>query len=464
MKRSLTILFFVSGLESAAFAQAPPLRLTLDAAVARGLEASFRLEELTARQDAARAVEGQREAAERPQLAATASYTRTNHVEEFSVPNASGGVRVIYPDVPDNVRSRIDLQWPIYTGGRLRALTRAAGAEADAAGQDREAARADLKLEITRAFWAVTTARASLDVVRQALERTSAHLNDVRNQLSVGLVPPSDVLSIEAQEARQKMLLIEAGNLAETSLAEFKRLVGVEQDAAIEMIADPADPNPQADLKVGTTQAMTTQAMTGSSASGPAAALPFKAAVDQAREGRPERKSLLLRIDAAEERVAAAAAGGLPTLAAIAGYDLARPNPRIFPIQEKWKPSWDVGISLRWTIFDGGRVQADAAEAAAAQRAIEARVREFDSAIAVEVRQRLGDLESARASIEAAEAGVRAAAEARRVIAERFGAGVATNTDVLSAQTVLLQAELDLTRARANAELADARLNRALGR
>ena len=78
------------------------------------------------------------------------------------MPNASGGVRVIYPDIPDNVRSRIDLQWPIYTGGRLKALTRAAGAEAEAAGQDREAARADLKLEITRAFWAVLTARASV--------------------------------------------------------------------------------------------------------------------------------------------------------------------------------------------------------------------------------------------------------------------------------------------------------------
>ena len=49
------------------------------------------------------------------------------------MPNAGGGVRVIYPDIPDNVRSRIDLQWPIYTGGRLQALTRAAGAEADAA-------------------------------------------------------------------------------------------------------------------------------------------------------------------------------------------------------------------------------------------------------------------------------------------------------------------------------------------
>src|SRR6185436_11750543 len=55
----------------------------------------------------------------------------------------------------------------------------------------RRSAMADLRLEITRSFWAVITARASLEVVRQALERTNAHLNDLRNQLSVGLVPPS---------------------------------------------------------------------------------------------------------------------------------------------------------------------------------------------------------------------------------------------------------------------------------
>jgi outer membrane protein TolC len=41
---------------------------------------------------------------------------------------------------------------------------------------------------------------------------------------------------------------------------------------------------------------------------------------------------------------------------------------------------------------------------------------------------------------------------------------VATNTDVLDAQVALLQAELDRTRAQANAQLAAARLARALGR
>ena len=72
--------------------------------------------------------------------------------------------------------------------------------------------------------------------MRQALERTSAHLTDVRNQLSVGLVPPSDVLTIEAQQAHQRMLSIEAETIVETTTAEFKRLVGLDQDVAVELI------------------------------------------------------------------------------------------------------------------------------------------------------------------------------------------------------------------------------------
>ena len=159
----------------AAWAQAP-VRLTLDEALMRGLDASHRLAEIGARQEAAQAVEDQRKAAARPQAALQAGYARTNHVQEFGIP----GGRLIYPDIPDNLRSRVDLQWPIYTGGRTSALTRAAAAEADALGQDRDAARADLKLEITRAYWAVVTARASVEVVNAALGRIGAHLADIR--------------------------------------------------------------------------------------------------------------------------------------------------------------------------------------------------------------------------------------------------------------------------------------------
>ncbi|HTG89702.1 MAG TPA: TolC family protein, partial [Vicinamibacterales bacterium] len=159
MKRRLFVALTLSLMAAAAAAaQTGSVRLTLDEAVSRGLATSDRLDELGARQEGARAVEDQRKAAGRPQLAARGSYIRTNHVDEFSVPTAVPGVRLlIYPDLPNNLQTGVDLQWPIYTAGRVSGLTRAAGAEVEAAGHDRDAARADLKLEITRSFWAVIT-------------------------------------------------------------------------------------------------------------------------------------------------------------------------------------------------------------------------------------------------------------------------------------------------------------------
>ena len=141
-----------------------------------------------------------------------------------------------------------------------------------------------------------------------------------------------------------------------------------------------------------------------------------------------------------------------------------KPNPKIFPREDIWQSSWDVGVNLTWTFFDSGRTRAEMAEAAAATRATEERQKELGTVISADVRQRLLDLRSSRASVRAADAGVRAAAEARRVLGERFAVGVATTTDVLVAQEQLLTAELARARALAGVRLAEARLQRALGR
>jgi outer membrane protein len=420
-------------LASPLYAQSP-LRLTLDDAIRRGLDTSHRLAEISAHHEAAEAIELQRKADSLPHSRLDTGYMRTNHVDVF---RGFGGA-VVWPDVPDNYHSRVDFEWPIFTGGRLPAMERAAAAEANAVGQDLEAARGDLKLEITRAYWAVITARAAVDAVSQALSRSQSHLADVRNLLSVGLVPPSDVLTGESQQSRQQELLIAAENAAETSLLDLRRLVGLQPDEPVELVA-------RIDMPVAPTE-------------------PVTALVASARANRPERKALELRITGFGDRVTAAQAGRLPTVVTLGGYDMARPNPKIFPREAAWKPSWDASVNLNWSLFDGGRTRAEVAEASANQRAAEERLKDFDTIINLEVRQRRLDLASAQASIQAAEDGMRSATEARRVLAERFSAGVATNTDVLDAQAALLQAELDRTRAFADAQLAAARLERALGR
>ena len=109
---------FLLLLSGAAAGQEPAaLRISLEEAQGRAVAASHRLAEARARAATADAAVAVREAADRPLVGIGAGYTRTNHVMEFVVPSPTGVPRVLYPDVPDNYRTRLDLQWPIYSGG-----------------------------------------------------------------------------------------------------------------------------------------------------------------------------------------------------------------------------------------------------------------------------------------------------------------------------------------------------------
>lgn len=415
----------------------PSIRLSLEDATVRAVAASHRLAEARARAGVADAAVDVRRLADHPVVGATAAYTRTNHVTEFVLPGPTGPPRVLYPDAPNNYLTRLNLQWPIYTGGRADVLEQAARADASAAAADVAVAEADLRLEVARAFWALVTAQATVAVLDQGLVRTRAHLTDARERLKAGLVPPNEVATAEAQESRQRMLSIEARNQHAMSSAELARLTGLDLGQAIE---------PAAVLE--------------SAAPGSATAATFS----DARSLRHERQALEQRITAADLQQRAAAAGSRPIVAVTGGFDYGRPNPRIFPRADSWNESWDAGISVAWSLWDGGRARAEALQAGGAAAAARQRLAEFDSVLSLELRQRVLEIDSGGAAVAAAADAVRAAAEARRVVNERYRAGVATQTDILDADGALLQAELDRTRALAGVRFAEARLARASGR
>jgi outer membrane protein TolC len=419
-------------------AAAQDIPLTLDDAVTRALRESPRVAELRAREDGARAAVDSRAAASRPQVSLQAGYTRTNHVDVFGIPQPDGRLRVVYPDIPDNYRTRIDLTWPLYTGGRAESLTQAAQAEAKAASQDLAAVEADLRFEVTRAYWSAVTAAETARVVEQALVRLDTHLKDLRTRLETGFIPPNEVLTAEAQRARQEVQVIEARNASELALAELRRLTDLAPEARVQLTTPLAAP-----------EALTAR---------------LDDQIARAREARPERMALAGRIEAAEARLQAAGSTARPTVALAGGVDYGRPNPRLFPRTNEWRDSWDISVTASWLLWDSGRRAAEVGEASASERALRARLDEFDSLIALEIRQRRLDVDAGVAAARAAAEGVRSAAEARRVVDERFAAGVATSTDMLDAQVALLQAELDRTRALASARIAEARLARALGR
>jgi outer membrane protein len=196
---------------------------------------------------------------------------------------------------------------------------------------------------------------------------------------------------------------------------------------------------------------------------GELAAMPVDGLIQRALEQRAERVSLTARGESLRQAAKATLANLNPYAIGGAWFEESKPNSRFIPPVNEWRNSWSGDLRFVWPLFDSGRTKAQAAGLTAQAGGVDARRDEFDGLVALEVRQRLLDVESGRAAIAASDEGVAAAAEARRVVLERFQAGVATSTEVLDAQVALLEAELERTRLHAGLRLNEARLLFALG-
>ncbi|HEY6100268.1 MAG TPA: TolC family protein, partial [Anaeromyxobacter sp.] len=153
-----------------------------------------------------------------------------------------------------------------------------------------------------------------------------------------------------------------------------------------------------------------------------------------------------------------AAARYLPALGAFARYQ--RSNVRGFTGEPD---AWAAGIAVSLTVLDGGLREAElrqagarVAEAAAARRGAEARVR-------AEVRRALLDLGSARASAAKAREERELAAENQRLVAASYQAGSATAVEQADATASLRNAEISVTTESLAAHLAALRVLKAAG-
>jgi outer membrane protein len=443
--RTIVVAAVVSVLQAAAAGPAiaqTPVSLTLEEAIRRAIDAAPRLAEAEAREAAAAAVLAGRRAERLPTLTASGSVVRTNHIDEFAVVQPSGDRRVIFPDIPSTYHLRSELQVPLYTGGRIGAMVSAAAAEARAERAERRVTEQDVRLDAARAYWHLATAREAVSVLERSAARMDAWVADVRSRVEAGVLPPNDVLSAEAEQARQTVRVLRAREQAAVAEDTLAVLVGLSLDQAIAPVTAPTEPLPSAVA---------------------AADDRVEALVRRALAARDERAALEARVEAANAARDAAAAGRRPHVAAVAAVEPARPNNRFVPRVDEWNTSWDVGVHVAWPLWDGGRSRAEGAAAAARADAVTHRLRDFDNGVSAAVRARVLAIETGRAASAAADRAVVAAAEARRVVAERFAAGVATSTDVLDAELALLEAELERMELAAAERVREAELLRTIG-
>lgn len=316
---------------------------------------------------------------------------------------------------------------------------RATSAIADAQRLQVEAERQTVELQAREAFYSYARARGALLVAEATVVQIESQRRNVQALVEAGVAAPVDLMRMNAQLAAARVGVERARAGVVIAAQALRTLMDVEgDDPLIPIGEDLQQPPPPLEERQDVFMA-------------------------RAREQRAEVRALRLLATGREGLVTAARGERYPRLGLQANYDYANPNNRIIPQQQEWRGTWDVNVILSWSPSDFLTGNASVSRAEAELQQVRADLAALDDMLELEVTQSYSNYEAARAALEAAQVGIEAAEETYRVRLEQMRAGTAVTADLIDAETELTRARLDLLDALIGAQIAQARLVRAVG-
>ncbi|MGZ5439448.1 MAG: TolC family protein, partial [Candidatus Aminicenantales bacterium] len=319
MRKSACIMLVLLLVPLAARAQKRPL--SLDEAIAAGIEASPALHASRMKAESSSAKARELAAGRLPSLKLGAGYSRLSEVPPFEVTlPISPNPIVVSQNYFNNWNLRLGVQQPLFTGFRLEAGTESARMLERSAGMDLEKDRSEFVYAVKNAYWGLARAREFDAVVGETIGQVREHLKDVRAFFDQGLLTKNEVLRAELQLSNAGLMAIDARNAVENARTSLLTLIGLPVDTEIELTTS-------AESQASRVPAAGTEGEDASAA---------KTLLEAALAGRPELRSADFRIKASEAGLKAARAGWYPQVSLAGNYYYLRPNPRLMPARDKF--------------------------------------------------------------------------------------------------------------------------------
>lgn len=375
-----------------------------------------------------------------PQLKFMANYTRlSDNVPAFEVTTPFSPVPIKISDpVLDNYNLRLSLQQPLFTGFKLLSSKKAAEYNFNAAEAEYSKEMNEAALNIHNAFWNYYRAEEVRNLLEKSLGQIENHLKDTKNFLENGLVTQNDYLKLQVQYSNTKLQLIEAENNLVIARAIFNKSVGLPLESKTEISV--------VEIKVQNS------------------VYDFEELLKEAKQSRNEIQSLSFRLKAAEENTASAQSGWLPSIYLTGNYYYSNPNARFQPLANQWNDTWDVGLTLNWDIWDWGLTSSKKTQAEELSVQTQASLEKLNDNIEVEVYQSYLNLMKSKEKVEVSKLSLEQASENYRITSEKYIEQLATSSDLIDAEVSELQAATNLTSSLIEFNLANVRLEKAVGR
>jgi outer membrane protein len=336
-----------------------------------------------------------------------------------------------HPDALDNFRSAVTVEQSLFDGA-TRANVAAAGLGHELATANRMMVDHDLAASVTNAYGRVLVAAAARQSAAAAAETARADRELAGNRRDAGLVTDADVLQLDVYVSRVREQQIRAASDERMARAQLNQLIGEPLGEAF--VLDPST----AGVVIDVADLASLEA--------------------EALKNRPDVKLAALQEQLAGATQTAARAAFLPPVTAQGGWEF---NGGTWNTRSS---SWVVGAVARINVFRGFADKARVIEARE-QATRRAREREkAETAARLDVHIAIARLDAARASDAVGRAAVEQARESRRIIRDRYEAGLTDVASLLRAAEAVVQAETQQTASQVAVLTETASLERALGR
>jgi outer membrane protein TolC len=416
-------------------------RLSLSEAVGRALENNPDLAVDAPGQRAARSEFKAARAGYLPRLDFEQSYLAGNNpvfvfgtlltqrrftADNFALPSLNN------PSAIDNLQTRATVQQNIWDFGRTRDRREQAGLGINMADQSHEEHKRQVLLAVFDGYYSTSLASDALETARVALRSAEAIESQAKARVESGLAVEADLLRSRVYLSSAKLQEIQAQGQLEAARAQLNRFMG--------------DPLGEA---IGETAPLTVKPIS----------LPSEETlISEQKQRRPDYQNLLTELRQAELAVSSRSKERLPVIAGYTTWEADNPS-----LNDYGGNNWAAGITLRWNLFAGG---SDAAQIEAARQRLEQKKRQIsamNSAMALEVRRALIQYRASEQQVQAAQAAEAQSEEGLRILRNRYDAGLATMTDLLSAETARSSARTNLAQAIYHQRLSYAQVEYAAG-
>ncbi|HXH06980.1 MAG TPA: TolC family protein, partial [Vicinamibacterales bacterium] len=388
--------------------------------------------------------EEQRAASERwPLVTLAASYDRTLASEFeglFDRPSAEPADGVDFGRLPfgrENIwRINLSVSQPLYTAGRIaagRAAARAGRAGAEIA---MASARAQVLLDVIRAYFDAALADRLVAIAEGAYRQADAAFRQTQLGRQAGTQPEFELLRAQVARDTQRPAVIRRRAEREIAYFRLKQLLDLPAGEPLRLTTE-LDGAREAPVRIAPTAASTAPPVA-----------PPRAPVRQAEQA----------LRASEATVAAARAERLPAVTLSTFYGRVNYPSGVLPELADFRTNWTVGVNVQLPIFTGGRLKAAEAIARAQVDEARARLQQARELAALDTLAAHEELEAARAAWEASAGTVQQAARAYEIAELRYRQGISTQLELADARLLLEQAQVNRAVAARDLQIARARV------